>query len=300
MTPRDSRLKSAWPCTSFAEAPLSCTRLGSLVLSIRLAGKSKMKRCLEVLKKIDFQSFIWLTHWRGEDWTLLGSFFPLPVLTVSPNKQYRGILLPTTPATHGPSLWKVFGKFARLRSKVGRWLHVGMCFVIAFRQRKNLWTSTPHFSAGTESVPEDEMWRESVLLCSSLGDFVLSLLPECIPILILNLSPGRWGIVKFPAAWRMLRASFEMIAAWLVPLRFGNPLTTCGTNHSMNHRTNSVSKWKIHHIRIPNSFHFVGIVMFDDTIKQLVEMIQHRHHFGRRAFCRYRCEWHYTKAHSQH
>ena len=24
------------------------------------------------------------------------------VLTVSPNKQYRGILLPTTPATHGP------------------------------------------------------------------------------------------------------------------------------------------------------------------------------------------------------
>jgi len=26
------------------------------------------------------------------------------VLTVSPNKQYRGILLPTTPATHGPKM----------------------------------------------------------------------------------------------------------------------------------------------------------------------------------------------------
>ena len=25
------------------------------------------------------------------------------VLTVSPNKQYRGILFPTTPATHGPT-----------------------------------------------------------------------------------------------------------------------------------------------------------------------------------------------------
>ena len=37
------------------------------------------------------------SHLRSPDVCILDA-----VLTVSPNKQYRGILLPTTPATHGP------------------------------------------------------------------------------------------------------------------------------------------------------------------------------------------------------
>ena len=178
------------------------------------------------------------------------------VFTVSPNRQYLGIFIPTTPTATGPECipkmsilhmfnlfhtWTsfqptvIFHQYCKAKSKddsrhfgIVKWFcsHYSFQKVQRFLHKVKLIQFCIHMARLSPKPKPELPWRKVYMAVNFY---------QCLPILSLRLSPGLWCILKFLRALRRCSDIEAISPAWLSPFGFGRPAITHHKQYSGLH-----------------------------------------------------------------